>query len=62
MTKYKILWTDDEIEMLKPHILFLENKNYQVITAVSGDEALEIIHNDKDIDAVLLDENMPGLS
>lgn len=62
MQKYKVLWTDDEIEILKPHILFLQNKNYEVITAVSGDEALEIIHNDKTIDAVLLDENMPGLS
>jgi DNA-binding response OmpR family regulator len=62
MQKYKILWTDDEIEILKPHILFLQNKNYEVITAVSGDEALEIIYNDKTIDAVLLDENMPGLS
>ncbi|GIV26967.1 MAG: two-component system response regulator [Bacteroidia bacterium] len=62
MNKYKILWTDDEIEILKPHILFLQNKNYDVITAVSGDEALEIIHKDKQIDVVLLDENMPGLS
>ncbi len=62
MNKYKILWTDDEIEILKPHILFLQNKNYEVITAVSGDEALEIIYNDKQIDVILLDENMPGLS
>lgn len=62
MNKYKILWTDDEIEILKPHIIFLQNKNYEVVTAVSGDEALEIIQNHKDVDAVLLDENMPGLS
>ncbi len=62
MNKFKILWTDDEIEILKPHILFLQNKNYDVITAVSGDEAIEIIHQDKQIDVVLLDENMPGLS
>ncbi len=62
MSKYRILWTDDEIEILKPHILFLQNKNYEVITAVSGDEALDILHNDKNIDVVLLDENMPGLS
>lgn len=62
MNKFKILWTDDEIEILKPHILFLQSKNYEVITAVSGDEALEILYSDKNIDAVLLDENMPGLS
>lgn len=62
MNKFKVLWVDDEIEILKPHILFLNNKNYELITAVSGDEALDIIHSDKDIDAVLLDENMPGLS
>ncbi|GIV30011.1 MAG: hypothetical protein KatS3mg028_1077 [Bacteroidia bacterium] len=60
--KYKILWTDDEIDILKPHILFLQNKNYEVITAVSGDEAIDILHQDKDIDVVLLDENMPGMS
>ena len=62
MRTYRILWTDDEIELLKPHILFLRNKNYEVLTAVSGDETLEILHQDKNIDAILLDENMPGLS
>lgn len=62
MNKFKVLWADDEIEILKPHILFLENKNYEVITAVSGDEALDIIDQNKNIDVILLDENMPGLS
>ncbi|MCX7727903.1 MAG: PglZ domain-containing protein [Bacteroidia bacterium] len=62
MNKFRILWTDDEIDILKPHILFLQNKNYEVITAVSGDEAIEILHQDKNIDVVLLDENMPGMS
>lgn len=62
MNKYRVLWTDDEIEILKPHILFLQNKNYEVVTAVSGDEAIDILYNDKNIDVVLLDENMPGLS
>ena len=62
MDKIKILWTDDEIDMLKPHILFLEAKGYEVITAKSGDEALDIVKDNNTINAVLLDENMPGLT
>ncbi|HRD38651.1 MAG TPA: bifunctional response regulator/alkaline phosphatase family protein [Bacteroidia bacterium] len=62
MEKNTILWADDEMELLKPHILFLNNKGYDVITAVSGDEALDIVKENRGIDAVLLDENMPGLS
>ncbi len=62
MDKIKILWTDDEIDMLKPHILFLEGKGYEVIAARSGDEALDIVKENNNISAVLLDENMPGLS
>ncbi len=61
MEKLQLLWADDEIELLKPHILFLEQKGYEVTTAKSGDEALDII-KEKTFDAVLLDENMPGLS
>ena len=45
MSDIKVLWVDDEIELLKPHILFLEKKNYQVTTAKSGTEALEEISN-----------------
>ena len=66
MDKITILWADDEIELLKPHILFLEEKGYEVIPVVSGTEALdEIEEADKahqTIDIVFLDENMPGLS
>jgi CheY-like chemotaxis protein len=62
MEKNTILWADDEMELLKPHILFLNNKGYEVITAVSGDEALDIVKENRSIDAVLLDENMPGIS
>lgn len=62
MEKNTILWADDEMELLKPHILFLNNKGYDVITAVSGDEALDIVKDNKNINAVLLDENMPGIS
>jgi DNA-binding NtrC family response regulator len=61
MDKISILWADDEIDLLKPHILFLKDKGYDVHTANSGDEVLEIIEK-KGFDVVLLDENMPGLS
>jgi len=62
MDKINILWADDEIDMLKPHILFLNGKGYEVVAAKSGDEALDIVKDNKNINAVLLDENMPGLS
>lgn len=61
MEDIKVLWVDDEIDLLKPHILFLEQKNYQVTTCKSGREALEILH-DKNFNIVFLDENMPGLT
>ena len=61
MNTIKILWVDDEIDLLKPHILFLEKKNYEVSTCQSGTEAIELI-NDTVFDIVFLDENMPGLT
>ncbi|MBG6129778.1 CheY-like chemotaxis protein [Aquimarina sp. EL_43] len=61
MSKIKILWVDDEIDLLKPHILFLEQKNYDVTKCQSGTEALDIIDDDN-FDIIFLDENMPGLS
>ncbi len=61
MNHINILWVDDEIDMLKPHILFLEKRNYIITTCKSGMEALEII-DDTNFDIVFLDENMPGLS
>ncbi|WP_372472759.1 PglZ domain-containing protein [Capnocytophaga sp. ARDL2] len=57
----KILWVDDEIELLKPHILFLEKKKYSVQTASNGMDAIELFKNEN-FDIVFLDENMPGLS
>ena len=54
-----ILWADDEIDILKPHIIFLEQKGYSVVTAKSGDEALDRF-NEIAFDLVFLDENMPG--
>lgn len=62
MDKIQILWADDEIDLLKPHILFLNGKGYDVLTAVSGDEALDQVKANSGINVVLLDENMPGLS
>lgn len=61
MNNINILWVDDEIDLLKPHILFLEQKNYTVTTCTSGAEALEILDT-KIFDIVFLDENMPGLT
>ncbi len=61
MDKIQILWVDDEIDHLKPHIMFLEEKGYAVDTINNGDEALEMIE-EKRYDLVFLDENMPGLS
>lgn len=61
MDKIHILWADDEIELLKPHIIFLKEKGYEVITVNSGNEATEVINNHP-FDIVFLDENMPGLS
>ncbi|MGW9686190.1 T9SS response regulator signal transducer PorX [Flagellimonas sp. 2504JD1-5] len=61
MNKITILWVDDEIDLLKPHILFLENKNYKVVTSQSGQDALEELRNSF-FDIVFLDENMPGIS
>ena len=61
MDKIKILWVDDEIDYLKPHILFLEKKNYSVTTCNNGRDAIDIFDNEN-FDIVFLDENMPGMS
>ncbi len=55
----KILWVDDEIDSLKPHMLFLEKRGYKLIGAISGDDALELVKKNH-YDLVLLDEMMPG--
>jgi CheY-like chemotaxis protein len=59
--KISILWTDDEIDLLRPHILFLENKGYEVITASNGEDAVALV-KEKNFDLIFLDENMPGIS
>ncbi len=59
MNKAKILWVDDEVEFLQPHILFLQDKGYDVETATNADDGLELIRQ-QNFDLVLLDEMMPG--
>ncbi|WP_348822167.1 bifunctional response regulator/alkaline phosphatase family protein [Flavobacterium aestuarii] len=61
MENIKILWVDDEIDLLKPHILFLEKKNYSVTTCNNGRDAVDIFEEDN-FDIVFLDENMPGMN
>ncbi|WP_395091531.1 PglZ domain-containing protein [Vaginella massiliensis] len=57
----KILWVDDEIDLLKPHVLFLEKKGYETTMINNATDALEIIEKEN-FATVLIDENMPGLS
>ncbi|NQU34660.1 MAG: bifunctional response regulator/alkaline phosphatase family protein [Bacteroidetes bacterium] len=61
MSKIRILWADDEIEMLRPHIMYLEEKGYEVDAVVSGDEAVDLVMENH-YDIVFLDEQMPGMS
>lgn len=60
--KIKVLWADDEIELLKPQLFFLEKKGYEVTTVSNGHDALDVIEEGADIDVVFLDESMPGLT
>src|ERR1700753_4385002 len=61
MQETTILWADDEIDLLKPHVLFLTEKGYAVHTVTNGTDAVEAFKN-KYFDLVFLDENMPGLT
>ena len=61
MNNGRLLWVDDEIELLKAHILFLENKGYELITVSNGADAIEQCRV-QTFDLILLDEMMPGLS
>jgi CheY-like chemotaxis protein len=60
-TQGEILWIDDEIDSLKSQILFLKNKGYEVTPLTNGYDALELL-KEKNVDVVLLDESMPGLT
>ena len=61
MANYRLLWADDEIELLKSHILFLKGKGYEVDTVTNGWDAIDQCASE-DYDLILLDENMPGIS
>ena len=57
----RILWVDDEIELLKPHLILLEQRGYEVSTATNGEDAIEMVQTDA-FDLVFLDETMVGIS
>ena len=61
MTNGRLLWVDDEIDLLKPYMIFLRGKGYDVSTASNGTDAIDLCR-ESDFDLILLDENMPGLS
>lgn len=61
MTNGRILWADDEMELLRPHLLFLERKGYDVVTATNGTDAVELCQQQQ-FDVILLDEMMPGIT
>lgn len=61
MNNGRLLWADDEIDMLKAHIIFLEKKGYEVVAVTNGIDALDRCREEY-FDLILLDENMPGLS
>ena len=58
--KKKILWVDDEIDLLRPHVLFLENKGYDVVTVTNAEDAIDLIKQDN-FNLILLDEMLNGM-
>lgn len=61
MNQHTILWADDEIDLLKPHVIFLKSKGYEVVTVNNGADAISLVEQ-RPFDLVILDENMPGLT
>lgn len=61
MQRYSILWADDEIDLLKPHIIFLQQRGYDITPVNNGSDAVELCE-EKSYDVVFLDEHMPGMS
>ncbi|MGB8491772.1 MAG: bifunctional response regulator/alkaline phosphatase family protein, partial [Bacteroidales bacterium] len=61
MRKIRILWTDDEIEVLKAHVLFLREKGYEIDTCTNGIDTIDLVKQNP-YDLIFLDETMPGLS
>jgi len=60
MANYKILWVDDEIELLRSHIIFLSEKGYDVDTVTNGEDAISHVKHSL-YDLIFLDEMMPGM-
>ncbi len=58
--KRTVLWVDDEIDLLKAHVIFLEKKGYTVVPVSNGEDAIDLVKQ-KTFDAILLDEMMPGM-
>lgn len=56
-----IVWADDEIDLLKPYIIYLSSKGYEIIPAMSGQDAIDACKQ-RAVNIVFLDEQMPGLS
>ena len=61
MTNGRLLWVDDEMELLRAHIIFLEKKGYEVVTVTNGTDAIEECRK-QTFDLIMLDEMMPGLT
>ena len=61
MNSIQILWVDDEIDLLKPHILFLEQKGYHLTSCTNGTDAIDLVKK-SNFDIIFLDENMPGIN
>ena len=59
--KDRVLWADDEIDLLKPHILFLQDKGYEIVPVISGQDAIDACREEQ-FNIIFLDENMPGLT
>ncbi len=57
----RILWADDEMDLLRPYVIFLEEKGYDVSTVTNGKDAIDLVQKES-FDIIFLDENMPGLS
>ncbi len=60
MNKQNILWVDDEIEMLKSHIIFLEEKGYEIETVTNGEDAIHLV-SERNFSLIFLDEMMAGM-
>src|SRR5690625_3121245 len=58
----RLLWADDEIDLLKPQLMFLEKRGYQVTTVTNGHDALDEVKENESFDCIFLDESMPGLT